>query len=210
MDYPRDQNGAGNRPRLPWLQMLQRVFIGDAQWHPAPPRSAERAPSVSSEPTSPGPCVLVVDDNPVNLMMASALLTMFRIVPVVAADGAEAVALAGELQLDLIMMDLQMPVLDGLGATRQIRQAELARQRRRVPVVAFTSSAPAQQCLQDSGFDGLLDKPCDHDALRACLQLWCPHVLRPVDSSVAEGMVHPMPAARRNWAGGGRQHLNGF
>jgi CheY-like chemotaxis protein len=121
--------------------------------------------------------VLVVDDNPVNLMLATELLSYFNIQPIMAADGAEAVAMASELQLDMIFMDLQMPVLDGLTATRQIRAAELADRRLRVPVVAYTTSAPAMPVLHGWGLDGLLEKPCDIPALKSCLQRWCPSVL---------------------------------
>jgi CheY-like chemotaxis protein len=118
--------------------------------------------------------MLVVDDNPANLMFARELLMYFNIEPMVAADGAEAVALAAEFHLDMILMDLQMPVMDGLAATRQIRESELAEQRARVPVVAYTTSAPSLQVLQRWGIDGVLGKPCDRAELQQCLQRWCP------------------------------------
>ena len=57
--------------------------------------------------------VLVVDDNPSNLAEACELLSRWGITPILATDGAEAVAVARERELDLILMDLQMPVLDG-------------------------------------------------------------------------------------------------
>ena len=58
-----------------------------------------------------------MDDNPVNLMVISALLESRGLMPFLAADGAEAVALASGHHFDLILMDLQMPILDGLEAT---------------------------------------------------------------------------------------------
>lgn len=129
-----------------------------------------------STPAGSGPRVLVVDDNPVNRMLASEMLALWGIEPLLAVDGNEAVTLACEVPLALILMDLQMPVLDGLGATRQIRRFELERSRPRVPIVAFTSSALGSGGLrlQDFGMDGVLGKPCEAHGLHECLLRWCP------------------------------------
>ncbi len=121
-----------------------------------------------------GSCVLVADDNPVNLQMASDMLAYFGIQSLLAADGAQAVAMAAHHRLDLILMDLQMPVLDGLGATRQIRRAERQQALPRVPVLAYTSVSGVRVHLADFGLDGVLEKPCEMPAMRACLQRWCP------------------------------------
>ena len=125
---------------------------------------------------------MVVDDNPVNLLLACEMLSSFSLLPVMAADGAEAVALAAEMRLDVILMDLQMPVLDGVSATRQIRQFERENLRGRVPVVAYSSSAPPLSLLRGFGIDDVLDKPCGRDELQDCLQRWCPQVL-PADAA---------------------------
>ena len=152
------------------VQSLRRLFGGDAlEGDPTPHAAA--VPFVSAAQVEPQR-VLVVDDNPVNLLLAEQLLSQFGIRPLMAADGAEAVALAGGWALDLILMDLQMPVLDGLTATRQIRHDERLHGRPRVPVVAYTSCAPATACLRKFGIDGVLDKPCDARALEACLATW--------------------------------------
>lgn len=118
--------------------------------------------------------VLVVDDHPVNLMVISALLESRGVVPLLAADGAEAVALASELHLDLILMDLQMPVLDGLTATLAIRRFEANNSRAAVPVVAYSSSSPSAAVLAAHGLNGSLDKPCRVQELEDCLAQWCP------------------------------------
>ena len=118
--------------------------------------------------------VLVADDNPVNLMVASEMLECFGFQSVLAADGAQAVAIAANNRLDLILMDLQMPVLDGLGATRQIRICEREQVRARVPVVAYTSVSGIRLQLSDFGMDGVLEKPCEMPTLRECLLRWCP------------------------------------
>ncbi len=174
-----------------WLHRLQSFlqYDGEPADH-APRRMVGSAPAART-PTAAGRKVLVVDDNPVNLMVASEMLSGFNVSTLVAADGAEAVALAGELQLDLILMDLQMPVLDGLSALRQIRAAETARQRPRVPTLAYTSSPPAWDVMQAGGFDGLLYKPCDHAALRNGLERWAPQLL--------QGLVVSRPRPLRPW-----------
>jgi len=120
-----------------------------------------------------GPRVLVVDDDPSNLGEACELLEPWGILPALAADGAQAVALAGTLEFDLILMDLQMPVLDGLAATKQIRAHEQARSRARAPVLAFTSHPVSDDVLRACGVDGVLEKPCSAAVIRACLQRWC-------------------------------------
>lgn len=128
-------------------------------------------------PAGSVPRVLVVDDNPVNRMLASEMLGLWGIHPLLAADGSEAVALACELPLALILMDLQMPVLDGLGATRQIRRFELEQSRPRVPIVAYTSSVAFSSGglgLQGFGMDDVLGKPCEAHELHECLLRWCP------------------------------------
>jgi CheY-like chemotaxis protein len=164
-------------PRAPGLQALrhlQRMFAKFLQAAEPLARNSAASADATQEAVHARPCMLVVDDNPVNLMFATELLMYFNIEPMLAADGAEAVALAAEWHLDLILMDLQMPVLDGLAATRQIREFELAQRRVRVPVLAYTTSAPALQVLQRWGIDGVLHKPCGHAELQECLQRWCP------------------------------------
>jgi CheY-like chemotaxis protein len=109
------------------------------------------------------------------------MLGLWGIHPLLAVDGSEAVALALGRPLDLILMDLQMPVLDGLGATRQIRRFELERARSRVPIVAYTSGAfdTDRMRLQDFGLDGVLGKPCEAHELHECLSRWCPALTVP-------------------------------
>jgi CheY-like chemotaxis protein len=117
--------------------------------------------------------VLVVDDDPSNLEFADRLLRSLGIVPTLAEDGAEAVALAQARAFDLILMDLQMPMLDGLGATKRIRVIERDRSTARVPVLAYTTHSVGRDLLRDCGLDGVLDKPCSAQALQDCLVHWC-------------------------------------
>ncbi len=143
-------------------------------------RPASRPQPAPDNPFPDRPRILVVDDCPVNQLLVAALLWRWGITPLVAADGAEAVALACGQDFDLILMDLQMPVLDGLTATRQLRRFELEHSRPRAPVVAYTSTllGANEPLLRACGIDASLEKPCDTQSLEECLVRWCGHGLR--------------------------------
>ncbi|MEP7102437.1 MAG: response regulator [Burkholderiales bacterium] len=121
------------------------------------------------------PRILVVDDHLEHRLLLEAMLYRWSIVPVHAADGAEAVALACGQHFDLILMDLQMPILDGLTATAQIRGFERRNDHPRAPIVAYTSSTLGDDwsILRACGFDESLDKPCSSRSLEECMQRWC-------------------------------------
>jgi CheY-like chemotaxis protein len=146
---------------------------------------------------------LVVDDNPVNLMLSSAQIESLGLVAWVAADGAEAVALARDMPFDLILMDLQMPGLDGLDATLAIRQMESACSRPSVPILAYSSLFPPASVLAAHGMNGSLVKPCDVHALEDCLVRWCPTYRAPSAARGAPADNHRWPAARPNPGAGG-------
>lgn len=118
--------------------------------------------------------VLVVDDNPVNLVLVSAQLEALGLVPWLAADGAEAVTFACSKRFDLILMDLQMPVIDGFAATSTIRRFERDSARCPVPVIAYSSTTANADALATHGLDGRLSKPCGDQELEDCLVRWCP------------------------------------
>ena len=150
-------------------------------------RSGSHAPSAPDNPFPDRPRILVVDDCPANQLLLAALLWRWGITPLVAADGAEAVALACGQDFDLILMDLQMPVLDGLTATRQLRRFELEHARPRAPVVAYTSSPFGidEALLRACGIDASLGKPCNVQSLEECLTRWCGQELEVLASQAA-------------------------
>jgi PAS domain S-box-containing protein len=116
--------------------------------------------------------VLLADDNPVNQMLASRLLTRLGCVVDQAATGEEAVALSRINAYDLIMMDCHMPQMDGFEATRIIREGQSHRQR--VPIVALTASVTSedrQRCF-DAGMDDFLGKPIIVDELESMVGKW--------------------------------------
>jgi two-component system sensor histidine kinase/response regulator len=121
-----------------------------------------------------GARVLLAEDHPLNQRVALELLREVGVVAEVAADGASAVARASAGGWDLVLMDVQMPVLDGLEATRAIRAALGAAA---PPIVALTANAlPAdrQRCL-DAGMVDFIPKPVDPHRLHQALMRWIPH-----------------------------------
>ena len=122
----------------------------------------------SAKPTLLPPLhVLAADDVPQNLEVLMLLLSKLGHTVTGASDGAMAVQLASEAQFDAILMDVQMPGMDGLEATRRIRQAEAAGQRKRTPIIAMTASVLERDrdATRDAGMDGFTTKPVDIAAL---------------------------------------------
>ena len=106
--------------------------------------------------------ILVVEDNPKNLKLVRDVLTYAGYEVIEATSGEDGVRLAAELGPDLILMDLQLPGIDGAEALRQIRATETA-----VPVVAVTAFAMNNDRTRafDAGFDGYVEKPISVRAL---------------------------------------------
>jgi PAS domain S-box-containing protein len=117
---------------------------------------------------------LVVEDNAVNQEMARAMLDMLGFHVMTASNGREGVqAAAADPELDLILMDCQMPVMDGLAAARAIREAE-REGGSRVPIVALTGNAmpgDREACVA-AGMDDYLAKPFSLTALKAMIDRW--------------------------------------
>ncbi len=147
----------------------------------APPtRFPAAQPESSSLPAVAAPSsgrILLVEDNPVNLLVARKLLDSLSFEYDTATNGAEALAMLTEDRYGLVLMDCQMPVLDGYSAARRWREQEArAATPRRLPIVAMTANAMAgdrQKCL-DAGMDDYLSKPVSRELLEACLQRWLP------------------------------------
>ncbi|MCX6613787.1 MAG: response regulator [Acidobacteria bacterium] len=121
--------------------------------------------------------VLVVEDNPVNQRISSLMLRKLGFAVDLANNGEEGVAMWAEGNYDAIIMDCQMPVLDGYSATARIREQELAQGQgssHRLPIIALTAHAMShdrQKCL-DSGMDDYLTKPVEASELGATLNRW--------------------------------------
>lgn len=116
--------------------------------------------------------VLAVDDNAANLKLIVTLLTSLGVEVDGVASGEDALDALRETEYDLVFMDIQMPGIDGLEATRRIRQQEAPM--RHIPIIALTAHALAEerQAMLDSGMDDYLTKPIDEDQLQRTLFKW--------------------------------------
>jgi CheY-like chemotaxis protein/HPt (histidine-containing phosphotransfer) domain-containing protein len=133
----------------------------------AAPRPAGGGPAA---PAGPGLSVLLAEDHPVNQKVAVRMLEGLGHSVVVAHDGAQALRALRSRDFDVVLMDVQMPEMDGFEAVRAIRAAE-AGTARRLPVLALTAHAmqgDRQRCL-DAGFDGYLPKPVRRAELEEAL-----------------------------------------
>ena len=157
-------------------------FSNALQGLPESPRDRTEAEPGSA--AAGGVRVLVVEDNEVNQMVAVGLLEAMGYVVEVAADGELALEALRERSFDAVLMDVQMPRLDGYAATRALRALE--GDGRRTPVIAMTAAAvegERERCLA-AGMDDFLTKPVDAGALSAALTRWT--VLAPSEPRVGD------------------------
>jgi len=159
--------------------------------------AAPPPPAPAGERTLAGARVLLVEDNPVNMMIAAAMLVRWGVEVDEAADGiaaqeAVARAAAAGRPHDLVLMDVQMPVMSGHEATRALRAAGYDR-----PIVALTAAAlvSEREAALEAGMNDFLTKPIDMDKLRAALLRWC-----------AAGTALPEAVAERG--DGAREDIN--
>ncbi len=139
--------------------------------------------------------MLLVEDNAVNRMVAEQLLRVFQCDVRNAADGEQALLALRQGGIDVVLMDCQMPVLDGYAATRQWRSEEAAQGRACLPIIAMTANAMAgdrERCLQ-AGMDDYLSKPINRETLHALLQRWgeAPASVEPSHARLEAGSTLP-------------------
>ena len=149
------------------------------------------APAALAGTVSPAPLagkVLLVEDNPVNRMLAVAMLGNLGIEVIEAENGLVALQHMEKSRFDLVLMDCQMPVMDGFEATREIRAREHGALAARIPIIAVTANAlsgDSEQCLQ-AGMDAYLAKPFTLNTLREAIAPW-----------LGDGAQRPIAADRR-------------
>ena len=138
------------------------------------PNTLPAEPAAKESPTPLTGRVLLVEDNPINRMLAVAMLNNLGIQPTEAENGLAALQAMEETPFDLVLMDCQMPVMDGFEATRAIRARERGLLAPRTPIIAITANAlsgDAERCFQ-AGMDAYLAKPYTLKALRDMLTMW--------------------------------------
>ena len=164
--------------------------VGDAKIRslPASPTGAAAA-SLADGAVLSRRRILVVEDNPVNQEVSKAMLDIFGCRAEMVKDGSEAVEAVTERAYDVVLMDCQMPVMDGYEATAVIRRNEARdRSKTRIPIIALTANAVKEDregCLA-AGMDDYLAKPFTKDALRDILIKW----LQPQPTT----QIQPRPA----------------
>jgi CheY-like chemotaxis protein len=120
--------------------------------------------------------ILVAEDNEINALLMRSLLTRLGHRLVMTTDGEQALdawlaADTAGTPYDLILMDLQMPKLDGIETTKRIRDGEAGRHARRTPIIALTANSQADDrtACGEAGMDGFLVKPLDREKLDQAL-----------------------------------------
>ncbi len=138
-------------------------------------------PSVMSESKQNTvlPKLLLVEDNKINQMVCLRLLSRLGLTAELASNGREALDISGRQDFDLILMDCQMPLMDGFEATRQIRNRIDGKEK--IPIVAITANAmegDRNKCL-DAGMSDYLSKPVKMDQIAAMVEKWTSYQFTP-------------------------------
>ncbi len=147
------------------------VSLAHAPAHAAAAQQAAVAGANAAEPSAAEFRVLLAEDNSVNQLVACAMLEKLQARVQVAQDGIEAVDMAGKGDYQVILMDLQMPGMDGIAAAREIRRREQLAGKRPIPIVAMTGNSPddyGDACIE-AGMSGYIMKPVSLEQLRSIL-----------------------------------------
>jgi CheY-like chemotaxis protein len=160
--------------------------LGDSATAAPPERAAEPEPVTATEHA--GLRVLVAEDNPVNQRLARLLLEKLGHRADLVANGAEAVAALERRRYDVILMDVQMPEMDGLEATRLIHERWAAARPRIIAVTAGAMSGDRERCLA-AGMDDYLSKPIRPEELAAALAEVAAPASAALDASALQRLV---------------------
>ena len=143
-----------------------------------------------------GARILLAEDNALNQVVAAEFLKSYGVTVTVACDGAVALEFARTQRFDLVLMDLHMPVMDGIEATRAIRALPACA---RTPVVAITAAVMSEDRIrcEEAGMVGFVAKPVDPDDLVRAMRRWLPAatLVRARPAQAAAGAVAPVAGA---------------
>jgi CheY-like chemotaxis protein len=134
--------------------------------------AAEPAPEAAQQEDAGGLRILAAEDNPTNRLVLKTLLEQIDLSPVFAENGRQAVDAWRDGKWDIVLMDVQMPEMDGVAATREIRRLEAETGRGRTPIIALTANAMSHQVAEyrAAGMDALSPKPIQMAHLVATIQ----------------------------------------
>jgi PAS domain S-box-containing protein len=176
------QIGAENRQeggaRFWFTAELPAASMTGGSPHPARPSqpaaaTTEASEAATREPAADGPLVLLAEDDPTNRSVAAALLRKRGLRTHVAHHGREAVYMTRESSYDVIIMDCQLPEVDGYEATRRIHEAERPHHTPVIALTAHTQPGDRERCL-GAGMDDYLAKPVQAEAFYEALDRWLP------------------------------------
>jgi CheY-like chemotaxis protein len=131
--------------------------------------------------------VLLADDSAVVRTVVAQQLMLLDIVPDLAEDGLQAVSAVQNENYDLIFMDVMMPNLDGIEATKRIREFENRDHRTRTPIIGVTGYTDRAACIA-AGMDDFLFKPVSVEQLRGAVKNWIPDTNVPIVASTVAAM----------------------
>ena len=174
------------------IRLLQELHAAAEQPLPHAPRRLVSSGKLFKD-HAPPPRILVAEDNPANQRLASLMLECLGCRVDLAADGREAVSAVSRFPYDLILMDSQMPEMDGLAATREIRA--LPPPIGKIPIIALTANAfrtDQERCL-DAGMNDFVSKPFSFESLERVLRRWLPEHLATRDPHSQERLSIQVP-----------------
>lgn len=118
--------------------------------------------------------ILVAEDNTISTKVIRGMLGKLNLQPDTASNGEEALQAMKAQRYDLVLMDCEMPILDGFSATQQLRAWEVSNQRIRTPIVALTAHILAEhkERARQAGMDGHMSKPVELSQLRELIEHW--------------------------------------
>jgi PAS domain S-box-containing protein len=164
------------------IRIDSKVGAGSTFWFVVRLEKSGQAIAPATDPSDPsarrqlkgrhaGAYILIAEDEPVNQEIAQGLLEEAGLVVHVADDGAKAVEMARRINYDLILMDLQMPDMDGFEATRRIR---LSSNNPQVPIIAFTANvfADDEAACSEAGMNDFIGRPAEAEALFTTVLKW--------------------------------------
>jgi CheY-like chemotaxis protein len=173
------------------LDCLVSAFAPQAEEHQGRvSREPEEATAQNPKPAKSALKILLVEDHEVNQMVTLNQLAMLGFEADCVGNGEEAIAQLTQQNYDLVLMDCQMPILDGYDTTQEIRRREGSE--RHTTIIALTAHAlptDRQKCI-DAGMDDYLSKPIAQEALGAMIERWTKHTVKPTVADTNSEITH--------------------